>query len=946
MEPEAGALPARRARRRSANLQTFYHRLARANPDVVKKEVFGHSLLGQPIRRLQGHRRTRARAPTAPSPPSLRRRTQHAREWIATEVERRLFHYVARARERPRAGHPGAAQDSASCGSSRSSTSTATTTRSSARARACGARTCATTTATADHRPATASTPTATAPRSGATTRRARPTTSPARPTAAPRPASEPEVQPLRRAERRIKPEVPDRLPLLRPADPLPRGLAGRDARTDTPLIDGARRRRRPPGDHGLRPRRRRPSSTRPTATSPTTPTTLRHRWPTPSSSTAAPAARTSAAPSTDPNPFTPGRLRLPGLRGRRPGRVPEEPRRSRSTSRARPSDPDRPVSHLGNTAPDFVPDARSRSPTATRRPSRSTPTARSAPSTVHWQVNDGAVRSARTTSEYQGGERYGDAGRLLPPLRGAGHRAPSPATRCEVWFTARRPGTVGVVHVHGEVNERRRRCSLMVAEDYTGRSVARAPAPTPGPQYLQLLHATRCRTRASATTSTTSTRRAAPRPTTLGVLCHYKAVVWDTGDDLYVAPASPAASPAAPAPSKLARRRDPRRPRLHERGGKAPGRRPVRAPGRVGPVPLQPARRDPPNPFCNVQPDRRARATRTTRPGQTFNCVAIVERLPAVLARGLPADHAQRPTPTRSRRCRSRGRGAFGHAARSRSTAPTRRDNQDNVYSFLTTSSILPPSDVPAVHEPTRSIKLDRPPAFDPPTGTQYAYAQSSELDATSGCAARSTSPAATAASLKFKLSYDTEPDFDYVFVEAHTVGQDDWTTLPDVNGHTSQDIGAGCPTSTRSGSTSNPFLRHYITRTGDPGGVRRARRPARPASGTRRPATRAASRTGRSTCRAYAGKQVEVSITYVDRPGVARASARSSTTPGHRRRARAPRPRSRTASAAGRWPARRPTADANGADWIRSRRRRLRRRPGRRHRRTRSTWASASRA
>ena len=35
--------------------------------------------------------------------------------------------------------------------------------------------------------------------------------------------------------------------------------------------------------------------------------------------------------------------------------------------------------------------------------------------------------------------------------------------------------------------------------------------------------------------------------------------------------------------------------------------------------------------------------------------------------------------------------------------------------------------------------------------------------------------------------MSYDIEPGFDYVFVEAHHVGQDDWTTLPDANGHTS---------------------------------------------------------------------------------------------------------------------------------------------------------------
>ncbi len=52
-----------------------------------------------------------------------------------------------------------------------------------------------------------------------------------------------------------------------------------------------------------------------------------------------------------------------------------------------------------------------------------------------------------------------------------------------------------------------------------------------------------------------------------------------------------------------------------------------------------------------------------------------------------------------------------------------------------------------------------------------------------------------ADAPSLTFRISYDTEPAWDFVFVEAHTVGQDDWTTLPDVNGHTTQDTGDSCP-------------------------------------------------------------------------------------------------------------------------------------------------------
>ena len=88
--------------------------------------------------------------------------TQHAREWIATETNRRLFKYFLEHKNDARTGHPAAPARRPRCGSCRSSTPTATTTRSSPRTRASGARTCATTTATARSPSATASTPTAT----------------------------------------------------------------------------------------------------------------------------------------------------------------------------------------------------------------------------------------------------------------------------------------------------------------------------------------------------------------------------------------------------------------------------------------------------------------------------------------------------------------------------------------------------------------------------------------------------------------------------------------------------------------------------------------------------------------------------------------------------------------------------------------------------------------
>ncbi len=62
--------------------------------------------------------------------------------------------------------------------------------------------------------------------------------------------------------------------------------------------------------------------------------------------------------------------------------------------------------------------------------------------------------------------------------------------------------------------------------------------------------------------------------------------------------------------------------------------------------------------------------------------------------------------------------------------------------------------------------------------------------------------------ADVSFGVNRDTEHDWDHLFVEVHTVGQDDWTTLPDTNGHTDQDVGA-CP----GFPDANPFVYHYLT-------------------------------------------------------------------------------------------------------------------------------------
>ena len=87
-----------------------------------------------------------------------------------------------------------------------------------------------------------------------------------------------------------------------------------------------------------------------------------------------------------------------------------------------------------------------------------------------------------------------------------------------------------------------------------------------------------------------------------------------------------------------------------------------------------------------------------------------------------------------------------------------------------------------------------------------------------TSACQRTITVPAG-GATMSFWTSYNLELDFDYMIVEAHTVGQDDWTTLPDLNGHTSSDLSndQSCPggwsNPNDAANVLHPFLTHYQT-------------------------------------------------------------------------------------------------------------------------------------
>ncbi|MDR6906464.1 hypothetical protein J2X63_002150 [Agromyces sp. 3263] len=131
---------------------------------------------------------------------------------------------------------------------------------------------------------------------------------------------------------------------------------------------------------------------------------------------------------------------------------------------------------------------------------------------------------------------------------------------------------------------------------------------------------------------------------------------------------------------------------------------------------------------------------------------------------------------------------------------------NQDHSNSFITTSGILDPATYPQF-ESWVSARWDREGGpFEPHTGDAYAYSQIADVSYKR--LTRTIDVPAGGASLSFWTSYDTEADWDHLIVEARTPGQDDWTTLP--SEHTTTSTGESCPAGWRE---LHPQLDHYQT-------------------------------------------------------------------------------------------------------------------------------------
>jgi len=134
-----------------------------------------------------------------------------------------------------------------------------------------------------------------------------------------------------------------------------------------------------------------------------------------------------------------------------------------------------------------------------------------------------------------------------------------------------------------------------------------------------------------------------------------------------------------------------------------------------------------------------------------------------------------------------------------------------DEAGVFQPTSEVLPADEFPQfTSQGAAEYPLEEGSPFAPVEGERYAGAL--HADASYMRLSKTVDlSSASSAQLRFQLSINTEPSYDNVIVEAHTVGQDNWTTLPAVGGGTTTTPPAEC---TDEGFllAMHPFLRHYL--------------------------------------------------------------------------------------------------------------------------------------
>jgi hypothetical protein len=408
----------------------------------------------------------------------------------------------------------------------------------------------------------------------------------------------------------------------------------------------------------------------------------------------------------------------------------------------------------------------------------------------VKYQINGGAVRTAPTT-EWTGGAKYGaTSAKYYHVMRGY-VTGTTPGDSVKVWFTG--GGATSDSFTYQAVSETNHDTLVVASEDYSGASPVQTPGPHYASYYLNALAANGVN--ADLYDVDARGRHAADA---LGVLSHYQAVIVEKGDDVITR--EPGWGPGNA--SRIAQDEAFELREFMNEGGKA-----MYAGKNAGTQYIQAQLYDPTD--ANGRCGDAAVAYRCLQlngTGDGVNDVLqywfgsfLVNAGAGVDDNGDVFDAFGVDDPLNGLSW------TFNGADSAR--------NQDNANSFIATSGILPPATYPQF-DSWVAAKYDRPGGpFDPHSGTHYAYSQIA--DQSFKRLMHTVHVPAGGGDMTFWTSYNTEFDWDHLFVEAHTMGQDDWTTLQDLNGHNDQTTGESCKPENGPGGwrTIHPFMDHYQT-------------------------------------------------------------------------------------------------------------------------------------
>jgi Zinc carboxypeptidase len=482
-----------------------------------------------------------------------------------------------------------------------------------------------------------------------------------------------------------------------------------------------------------------------------------------------------------------------------------------------------RPDSHIGNEAPNFVVDSfdvsygdpQTVQVNARRDLGRIT---------MKYRINGGRVHST-WTREWDGGLRYGDEGdywyhRVRGQVRGA-----DPGDHVEVWFEAQRRGDDD-----DDDDDRRARSSrhrggaesesftydvrsdsnadvlVLAVEDYTGFLDAPPYPPEGGPFFLSYYADALNRIGADFDVyDYDEMGRKAPDP--IGVLSHYDAVIWYTGNDLTTRNPNQGGVADLEAHRTITAVRD----FVNEGGrvavtGHSAGRQ-------------WDAVEYPQEGFPLSQCDGNLATTDEGKCQPLSNDFAQYYLGSYVRGDGggLAPDGSVLPVtgltpPLENWSATFDGEDSAGNQGFEAPGIAT-------TGTHLVTSSILDPEIYPQfASDQAADWASGGEKPFDPRTGEWYMTSQNvnegyKRLTRTIDLR---NATAQQVSELRFFTSFNTEADWDFTFVEAQTLdangaGNGDYTTLPDMNNHTSTATGASCAAGWS--EELHHQLRHYTT-------------------------------------------------------------------------------------------------------------------------------------